>query len=135
MKLTELINPPSLYKVTIDKPTHWSVEQEIGNRKIIIDCEKNSEGIWEFDFYEVDSEGEWSTEKTGSGSALKVRAMVKKAFAEFVHKYNPEALTFAADMSSRASIYHRDTKRILGNGYTEDHHFNIGAIRFLYTKK
>jgi hypothetical protein len=97
MKVTELLDSPSPYKVTIDTPTHWSVEQDIGNRKIIIDCEKDSEGIWEFDFYEVDTKGEWATTKTGSGSEFKVGAMVKKAFTEFVNKYHPTAITFAAN--------------------------------------
>ena len=126
MKLTsiflELLDSDTNYAVTVNKASLFVAEMDIGDRSIIFSAEEELPGEWIVDFAE-DKDGEWSVAKTGSGNEFAVGAMVSKAFLQLIQLKNPKAIMFSAKLdekNSRARIYTKMAKRLLGAKYEEE---------------
>jgi hypothetical protein len=129
MKLLELLNSNSDFKVkesfdskaNFDVVTHTStkyqLEAMINDRKIkVIFSKIDSEPDgWDFEFYEQDKKGKWTTAKTDSGGEFKVFAFVGTALREFIDVYHPETIEFNAfeeDDSRRGPLYQKLIKKM-----------------------
>jgi hypothetical protein len=118
MKLLELLNSNSDFKVkesfdskaNFDVVTHTStkyqLEAMINDRKIkVIFSKIDSEPDgWDFEFYEQDKKGKWTTAKTDSGGEFKVFAFVGTALREFN--------AFEEDDSRRGPLYQKLIKKM-----------------------
>jgi hypothetical protein len=121
MKLNEILNKKTQYKVIKSDDYNFTAEAEIGDKKIVFRASEMSMddylNNWEV-MFNVESEDGDSYSLTGDRNELEVFSMVKDAMMEFMKQAKPNKVVFTTDMENRSSAYERLLKRFKFPGYS-----------------
>lgn len=109
--LTELLDSKIDFEIIKATATNFQTKAIINKRKITFWAVLNNgdDGeYWDVSFGEQSGKlGEYTYDSTGSGSALKVFAMIKTSAEELIDRYSPNQISFSAENKTRTAIYRK----------------------------
>lgn len=137
MYLHELLDSKVDYEIKANTSGRFWIQSEINGRLISVFFYCDPDDAWELTFGEKAKEANpdtfWSHAKSGSGGELKVFALVKTAFEEFLKIRKPKSIFCSSTKAgNRARLYERLLKKI--PGYTLSKEEKENEIVFTLTK-